>query len=265
MTSPEICTLEDFLTQLNALREAYGKKPLEHNNMRLSLRKVGAWIVAEKKGLYVYLDKAAVWEAYNKYLSANHADIPKCSKKEAMQKGLYSIEMLFAAINALREITGIRALKTVKSLQRVLNENAHAPACVCDKAFYYKPAPLIAFYTQEAIPKGGKTKGDYFTAGDEEINSGDWHELRTVSMLTAVKKARITSAGLDGRIMALIHPETGDLLYSLKQVQEELSYRSYKWLVKVVGEEAARFMLKTRRTKVVYLATMIYAPEFRHL
>ena len=269
MTS-DTCTLKEFLQQLNALREAYGRQPLEEDNMRLSLKKAGAWKKVGMQSQKALLDKNQTWAAYEAFMQASGKKMPWVTNEEALSRGLYSVEMLFAACNQLRKIAGIHEFKSTESLMRRLAGRFKPIAGTWHfgtQKQWYEPEPIIAHFTQENIKKGRATKGDYFTANDADINCGLWHPVRIVEKLTGCKKQRIFIAGRDGRIQVLVHPETNDLLYNLKEVERELSFRPLKWLQKVVGEEKASAMSRERETitKAYEKITLVYAPELRHL
>ena len=265
----EYVTLREILATLNFMREQVGQESLKAENMMHSLRNAKTWKPVGKIGVEVLLDKEKTIKAYAEYLQ-KRANYKRAyiSKEKAMQQGLYTASMLFGAINALRKLNGNKLFKTPDSLKRALSLHfqpvAETTGSMNTRELLYEPQEIIEYFTTQQVAKGNKTQ-NYLVATEADLLIGGWVTLALCEKLTGVKRKRISELAISGAITALLHPETGDMLFNVTTVAERANYRTLQWLKNAVGEEKALELLKTRKTEQHYNYTIVYVPELRHL
>jgi hypothetical protein len=251
------------------MREQVGREIMTAENMKTSLRSAKAWKPVGKKGVEVLIDKEKTIELYAAYLQKHvNYNRPFICKDEAIKQGLYTASMLFGAINALRTLSGFKPFRTPESLKRELARHfqpvAETSGHTYIKEFLYEPQEIIDYFTTKQVAQGNKTQ-NYLVASEADLAIGGWVQLALCEKLTGVKKKRISGLAICGAVTALLHPETGDLLFNVTAVAERANYRTLQWLKNAVGEEKAEELCKTRKTEQHYQQTLVYVPELRHL
>lgn len=205
---------------------------------------------------------------------------------ERIKRGLYTIQMLFGAVNMLREQLGLHQYAHIGSLRTALFKRGIKPVEVTGggrfvgafrHSWYNKEQALkaLTFDTQRGC------KADHFNfqaATMEQIATGEWLDLATCAKLSGARKVRIANFKKHHSEYVRLHPYTGVTLFYFPELLKFLHWRPFAFLQKKLGLEVAEGMQKIRKTRYTGdtwarwgntalspQKLLIYAPELAHL
>ena len=195
------------------------------------------------------------------------SDLPRLVHSQAVEAGLYSLEMLFAVANTLRSQQGIKPYGKPESIALQLAKVGVRPVGVgWDERRWYNPEtalPVTLECILGNIPNIFNPE-NYADITPEELASGEWQDIATCCRLTGATQVRIN-------IMGHRHPDwcrtcVNRRLFHLPSIQEAVLYRKSSWVRKCCGNEQTDKWLRERNTKTLYRGQkMIYLPELAHL
>lgn len=178
------------------------------------------------------------------------------------RQGFMTVNMLFGAVNVLREQLQITPFKTPSNLNRAIREAGFNPV-LKEKSgrLWFKPEPILAALAQ----KHRNSPARFFIAADyatvEELTSGEWQTMNICHLKTGLPTSIISGWASKQLIPWRVNPENNSKLFHLPTLYERSCWRECTSLKRHYGWDFYKQLTATRKTKYIGYRLWVYAPE----
>ena len=178
------------------------------------------------------------------------------------RQGLMTVNMLFGAVNVLREQLKLTPFNTPSNLNRAIREAGIKPALKeSGGRLWFKPEPILAALSQryKKTPVRIFISADYATV--EELKSGEWQPMNICHIKTGLPNNIISGWASKQLIPWRVNPETNERLFHLPTIYERSCWRECTSLKRRYGWDFYKQLTATRKTKILGCRLWVYAPE----
>lgn len=178
------------------------------------------------------------------------------------RQGLMTVNMLFGAVNVLREQLRLIPFNTPSNLNRAIREAGIKPELQeTSGRLWFKPEPILAALTQrhKNTPVRIFISADYATV--QELTSGEWQPMNICHIKTGIPNNIISGWASKQLIPWRVNPENNERLFHLPTIYERSCWRECTSLKRRYGWDFYEQLIAARKTKYIGDRLWVYAPE----